>query len=106
MTAALLSDEKRDALQELVNIGMGAAGAALAKALGTFVELAVPAVDFTSRGRVAALLDAGTWANEDLESTRPPRPSWPTCSGTGRSRAAPSTTRRCWTWPTWSSARA
>ena len=42
VTVALLSVDKRDALQELVNIGMGAAGAALAKALGAFVQLAVP----------------------------------------------------------------
>ena len=31
MTAPLLSEEKRDALQELVNVGMGAAGAALVR---------------------------------------------------------------------------
>jgi chemotaxis protein CheC len=72
MTVPLLSEEKRDALQELVNIGMGAAGAALAKALGTFVELAVPGVDLTDRLRVASLLDAGEWANQELEAVRQP----------------------------------
>jgi chemotaxis protein CheC len=66
-----LSPDKLDALQELVNIGMGAAGAALAKALGAFVELAVPAVDVTNRSRVATLLEDGAWANnQDVEAVR------------------------------------
>jgi chemotaxis protein CheC len=68
----LLSVDKRDALQELVNIGMGAAGAALAKALGAFVQLAVPGVDLLDRRRVATLLDDGSWANQDVEAVRQP----------------------------------
>ena len=72
MTAALLSVDKRDALQELVNIGMGAAGAALAKALGAFVQLAVPGVDVLDRRRVATLLDDGSWANQEVEAVRQP----------------------------------
>jgi chemotaxis protein CheC len=72
MTAPALSGEKLDALQELVNIGMGAAGAALAKALGAFVELTVPAVDFTDRRSVAGLLDAGPWADHEVEAVRQP----------------------------------
>ena len=72
MTAALLSADKRDALQELVNIGMGAAAASLAKALGVFVQLAVPGVDLLDRGRVATLLDDGSWANQDVEAVCQP----------------------------------
>jgi chemotaxis protein CheC len=72
MTAARLSAEKLEALQELVNIGMGAAGAALAQALGVFVELAVPSVDFTDRGNVADLLDTGVWARQEVEAVRQP----------------------------------
>ena len=64
--------EKLDALQELVNMGMGAAGAALAQALGTFVELVVPGVDFTDRRSVASLLDTGAWAKQDVEAVRQP----------------------------------
>jgi chemotaxis protein CheC len=64
--------EKLDALQELVNMGMGAAGAALAEALGVFVELAVPSVDFTDRRSVAGLLDSGAWAKEEVEAIRQP----------------------------------
>jgi len=63
VTALSLSGEKLDALQELVNIGMGRAGAALAKALGAFVQLAVPALDMIDRQRVGSLLDQGSWAN-------------------------------------------
>jgi chemotaxis protein CheC len=72
VTAPLLSAEKLEALQELVNIGMGAAGAALAQALGTFVELAVPALDLTDRRNVATLLDGGSWAENEVEAVRQP----------------------------------
>ena len=72
MTRVELTPEKLDALQELVNMGMGAAGAALAEALGVFVELAVPSVDFTDRRSVATLLDKGAWAKEEVEAIRQP----------------------------------
>ena len=72
MTRPLMEAEKLDALQELVNMGMGAAGAALAQALGTFVELVVPAVDFTNRRNVATLLDTGAWAKQEVEAIRQP----------------------------------
>ncbi|MDN0076418.1 chemotaxis protein CheC [Crenobacter sp. SG2303] len=38
------SDDQRDALQEITNIGMGQAGARLAELLDTFVSLSVPRV--------------------------------------------------------------
>ena len=72
MTPLALSDDKLDALQELVNIGMGAAGAALAKALGAFVELTVPGIDFTDRRSVPRLLDAGLWSKHEVEAVRQP----------------------------------
>jgi chemotaxis protein CheC len=66
-----LSPDKLDALQELVNIGMGKAGAALAKVLGVFVELAVPALDLADRRQVATLLEHGSWADDrDVEAVR------------------------------------
>jgi chemotaxis protein CheC len=68
----LLSADKLDALRELVNMGMGAAGAALAQALGAFVELTVPDLGFTDRRSLAGLLDAGPWATLDLEAVRQP----------------------------------
>lgn len=41
MNDIALTEEHRDALQEISNIGMGRAGAALAKLLGAFVTLSV-----------------------------------------------------------------
>lgn len=49
------TQERADALQEIVNIGMGYAASSLALTLDTFVCLPVPAVRFV---RSAALLDA------------------------------------------------
>ncbi len=39
-----LSDEQADALQEVVNIGMGIAGDSLARILRTFVKLSIPRI--------------------------------------------------------------
>jgi chemotaxis protein CheC len=72
MTAPALTPEKLDALQELINIGMGAAGAALAEALGAFVELTVPGIEFTDRRSLAGLLDVGPWAKHEVEAIRQP----------------------------------
>jgi chemotaxis protein CheC len=72
VSAPLLSEEKRDALQEIVNIGMGTAGAALAKVLGTFVELAVPRIDLYDRRRAATLFASGPWAEAEVEAIRQP----------------------------------
>lgn len=44
MTSILLSEDQRDALQEITNIGMGQAGASVANILGEFVQLSVPRV--------------------------------------------------------------
>ncbi|TVO58650.1 hypothetical protein [Denitromonas halophila] len=44
MTTALFSEDQRDALQELTNIGMGQAGASVAAVLGEFVQLSVPRI--------------------------------------------------------------
>ena len=72
MTAPLLSDEKRDALQELVNVGMGAAGAALARVLSAFVELSVPSIEVVDRRRIATLFNDGSWSDSDLCAVRQP----------------------------------
>jgi chemotaxis protein CheC len=68
----MLSEDRRDALQEIVNIGMGAAGAALAQVLGAFVELAVPRIDVVDRRRLPLLLDAGFAQDGELEAVRQP----------------------------------
>jgi chemotaxis protein CheC len=68
--ATLMSDHKRDALGEIVNIGMGVAGSALARVLNAFVELSVPSVDLVDRRRVATLLDTGAWTSSELIAVR------------------------------------
>ena len=67
---ALMSEAKRDALQEVVNIGMGTAGAALAQVLGAFVELAVPRIELVDRRRAATLFATGAWADREVEAVR------------------------------------
>lgn len=44
MSAAILSEEQRDALQEVANIGMGQAGASIATILDEFVQLSIPRI--------------------------------------------------------------
>jgi len=44
MSEIQLTQDQRDALQEVTNIGMGQAGAALADLLGAFVTLSVPRI--------------------------------------------------------------
>ncbi|WP_118182367.1 chemotaxis protein CheC [Paraburkholderia phosphatilytica] len=56
MSEMLLSDVHRDVLQEITNIGMGRAGAALASLLGTFVTLSIPSVQLVPPAALPALL--------------------------------------------------
>ncbi len=44
MSTDLLSEDQREALQELVNIGMGQAGASIAQVLDEFVKLSIPRI--------------------------------------------------------------
>jgi len=40
----MLTRDQKDALQEIANIGMGQAGASIAKVLGEFIQLSVPRI--------------------------------------------------------------
>lgn len=44
MSALLLNQDQTEALQEIANIGMGMAGASIAKVLGEFVVLSIPRI--------------------------------------------------------------
>jgi chemotaxis protein CheC len=44
VSPGLLSEEQRDALQEITNVGMGQAAASIAAILGEFVQLSVPRI--------------------------------------------------------------
>jgi chemotaxis protein CheC len=48
------TEEQRDSLTEIVNIGMGQAGDSLARLLNTFIRLSVPRVRFVSPSEVVA----------------------------------------------------
>jgi chemotaxis protein CheC len=65
-----LGEEKADALQELVNMGMGSAGEALASALDAFVELRVPRIELVAPSRLAELLLSGPWAEREFACVR------------------------------------
>jgi chemotaxis protein CheC len=56
VSAPQLSEEHRDALQEVANIAMGEAGASLAQLLGTFVRLSVPRIQISGAASLPDLL--------------------------------------------------
>ncbi|CAM2196368.1 chemotaxis protein CheC [Paraburkholderia kururiensis] len=64
MNELFLNEEHRDALQEISNIGMGKAGAALAELLGAFVTLSVPDIKLVSADQLRAELIAAEQAKD------------------------------------------
>jgi len=67
MSIAPLSDDQRDALQEITNIAMGQAGASLAGILDTFVNLSVPRINILEVVQVADSI--GRLVGHDKEVT-------------------------------------
>ncbi|MFN3985001.1 MAG: hypothetical protein ACK4KV_05905 [Rhodocyclaceae bacterium] len=53
---AVMTDDQRDALQEVANIGMGQAGASIASLLNEFVELSIPRVAVVGPNEIADVL--------------------------------------------------
>lgn len=51
-----LTEDQRDALQEIANIGMGQAGSSIAKIWGEFVSLSVPHIAHVERCAIPAML--------------------------------------------------
>lgn len=66
---AALSQDQRDALQEIVNIGMGQAGASIAEVLGEFVQLSVPRVLIVPQTALAMAL-ARTIGESNVSAVR------------------------------------
>ena len=58
MTPVAFSPEQEDALQEVINVGMGQGGAALGTVLDAYVALSVPQVRIVSAGEVANEVEA------------------------------------------------
>jgi len=54
---AIMSDEERDTLQEMMNIAFGRAAASLAEVINIFVCLSVPSVQFLRGGELVAYLE-------------------------------------------------
>ncbi len=55
-TMPTLSDDQRDALQEIANIGMGQAGSSIARIWGEFVSLSIPRIALIDRAEIPTLL--------------------------------------------------
>ena len=70
MNEPLLSEDQRDALQEIANIGMGLAGARLATLLGTFVHLSVPSIRSIRVDDLANVLSSTFGDRDDLTAVR------------------------------------
>jgi len=66
----LLSEEQRDALQEIANIGMGAAGAKLAVLLDRFVALSIPRVALVERDRIRTQVELMLGTNRRFTAFR------------------------------------
>lgn len=68
--APVLTSDHRDALQEIVNIGIGAAGAGLATVLNSFVQLSVPSIRQIRWSELGAALSSGAWADRRVSAVR------------------------------------
>jgi len=69
MTSEFSAEDKDDALREVINIGMGAAGAALAETLGVFVQLSVPKVRQMDTSALLPSLTAPPWNDRRVNAS-------------------------------------
>lgn len=65
-----LSEEQRDALQELTNIAMGQAGASLATLLDEFVDLSIPRIRVLQLAETPAALVQLVAPNDEVSAVR------------------------------------
>jgi len=70
MSVNPLSDDQRDALQEITNIAMGQAGASLAGILDTFVNLSVPRINILEVAQVADSIGKLVGRNSEVTAVR------------------------------------
>ena len=69
MTSDFSAEDRDDALREVINIGMGAAGAALAETLGVFVRLSVPKVRQMDTSALLPSLTAPPWNDRRVNAS-------------------------------------
>lgn len=62
--------EQRDALAELVNIGMGQAGDSLARLFDTFIQLSIPRIDLVEPDEVSGAISALVGTKEPIVAVR------------------------------------
>ena len=67
MSVIPLTEDQRDAMQEITNVAMGQAGAMLATLLGTFVTLSVPRINVLALTEVPPAI--GEMVGRDIEVT-------------------------------------
>ncbi|WP_454720327.1 MULTISPECIES: chemotaxis protein CheC [Cupriavidus] len=67
---ASLGEDRRDALQELANIGMGAAGAKLARLLNRFVTLSIPRISLVDPEQLKAEIERQLGSMPDMAAFR------------------------------------
>lgn len=65
MGSMSLTEDQRDAMQEITNVAMGRAGSLLATLLGTFVNLSVPRINVLALSEVPGAI--GTMVGKDIE---------------------------------------
>jgi chemotaxis protein CheC len=70
MSEPALSEDQRDALQEVANIAMGQAATRLSKLLGTFIELSVPRVRVVAVSEASETLRAMTGITDSVTAVR------------------------------------
>jgi len=70
MSADLLTDDQREALQEIVNIAMGQAGSRLAQLLGVFVHLSVPRINVIEAQDINQAITAMVGPGREVSAVR------------------------------------
>ena len=70
MSVAPLTEEQRDAMQEITNIAMGQAGSMLATLLGAFVNLSVPRINVLALSEVAGAIGSMVGRNIEITAVR------------------------------------
>lgn len=68
--APTLTEDQKDALQEIHNIAMGQAGKALAEAFGTFIHLSIPKIQFVSSKEITDSLRVNIGKNVEISAVR------------------------------------
>ena len=70
MSEPVLTEDRRDALQEVANLAMGQAATRLALLLDAFIELSVPRVRVVAVREAASALREMTGINEPVSAVR------------------------------------